>query len=147
MVYQEIIPEPPFDQLIKCYWALEMPGNSNSSYERVLPDGQMEMIFHYGDQFFCRFKNSEEIQPRSFLCGQLDNFIDLMPSGRTGIFGARFKTCGATVFFPFPLHEIKGSYVGLGEIGSEFLELEEQIQSASCTLERVSLWETASLKR
>ena len=83
MFYKEILQKVPFDQFIDCYWVLQSHGISNANFERVIPDAQMEMIFHCKDPYRCKTHESDKIQPRSFLFGQLDQAIELMPSGQS----------------------------------------------------------------
>lgn len=147
MLYQEITPSAPFNQFIDCYWVLEFPKTTHPDFEKVIPDGQMEMIFHYKDQYHCKIWDCERLQPRSFLFGQLEHSINLMPSGESGIFGIRFKTTGASAFFPFDLYEVKGLYIELCAIEKSYLDLEEQMLSANSTAQRIRVFEKFFFKK
>ena len=145
MFYREIIPQHPFNQIVHCYWVLEDTGSEQASYEKVLPDGQMELIFHYGDQYECKIGNITYKQPKSLLFGQLDRYIELRPSGNSGIFGIRFKTWGVADLFKFPMALIKGQYIPLDEINKDFKDLEEQILNAIDLPHRIRIFQNHML--
>lgn len=84
---------------IKCYWSLEAPAADKPERQRIVPDGCMEMIIHYGDLYQQYLPDGHSVmQPRGFVFGQITTALEIGPSGTTGIIAARFQPEG---FFPF----------------------------------------------
>ncbi len=55
MDYQVFNPSSELQSFVKCFWTLEDEAATEPVKQRVVPDGCMEMLFHYGDlykQFF-----------------------------------------------------------------------------------------------
>ncbi len=74
--------------------------------ERVLPDGCMEWIFHLASPFRRLMANGTwDLQPRSFVVGELTRHLLLQPGGPTATMGIRFRPGGAYRFLPFSLNE------------------------------------------
>ena len=51
MDYQIFEPSQELRPLVKCYWTLESPKEEIPEKQTIVPDGCVEMIFHYGDLF------------------------------------------------------------------------------------------------
>jgi hypothetical protein len=66
--------------------------------QRVLPDGCMEMLFNYGDQYRQYFEDGFYLQPKCFVFGQISKFLEIEPTGVTGILSARFHPDGLSPF-------------------------------------------------
>ncbi|WP_420197278.1 DUF6597 domain-containing transcriptional factor [Chryseobacterium camelliae] len=67
MHYQTFEPSNELSAIVKCYWTLESPDNITDR-QIVVPDGCMEMIFHYGDLYKQYLENGEVIiQLRCFV--------------------------------------------------------------------------------
>ena len=72
MIYQTFEPGQELSTIIKCYWTLESPEEKTPEKQTIVPDGCMEMIFHYGDMYSQYLENGNKlIQPRCFVFGQL----------------------------------------------------------------------------
>jgi AraC-like DNA-binding protein len=109
----------------------------------VLPDGCLEWIFHLGDPF--RRLNCArvwELQPRSFVVGQLTRFILLQPTGPLATMGVRFRPGGAYRFLQLPMHLLTDSFVATGDIWGRAGDLlEDAVLEARSDLERQRLIE------
>lgn len=112
MRYREIIPEPPLNQFIECFWALESAVPSNHP-ERILPDGCVELILNFGDEFSQHCDEGRRRQPRNFLVGQMTGPILISPTGAVQTLGIRFHPGGTLPFLRTPLHEITDRVVEL----------------------------------
>ena len=125
MNYEVYTPIPELQPFIKCFWSLEDNDvKSEPAKQRVLPDGCMEMIFHYGDPYRQYFENSTSlIQPRSFIYGQITKYIEIAPTGISGIVSARFLPDGISPFINIPLTAIENKAVPLAEIFNEYGKL------------------------
>lgn len=134
---------------VKCYWTLESPGEENPQRQRIVPDGCMEMIFHYGDLYQQYINNEQSIlQPRCFVISQLTQPLEIEPTDATGIFSVRFHPAGFTPFATLPIKEMENSAVALEKLfGKEGLAIEQEILTAKSTLERIARIEAFLINR
>lgn len=141
MYYQEFLPPKELTPFVKCFWILESPPDvSNVLYkDRVFPDGCMELIIHFGDPYLQYFENSSKLQLRSFIYGQIKQFIEIGPSSAfSGVIAARFFPHGVFPFLKIPIYEFQNQIIPLIEIfGKSALELEEIIQGSNNNQQRI----------
>lgn len=149
MNYIERKPHPALSEQVECFWFASSNTEPASAPERVLPDGCLEWIFHLRDPFRrLNAANTWELQPRSFVVGELTQFILLQPTGAIETMGVRFRPGGAYRFLPFPLDLLTDSFVSTGNIwGRDGVFLEEAVFSARTPLQRQRLVETFLLSR
>jgi hypothetical protein len=103
MNYQQFEPGSDLSPLVKCYWTLESPATASPQKQRIVPDGCMEMIFHYGD-LYQQYVGSEcLVQPRCFVFGQITQPLEIAPTGITGIFSVRFRPEGFMPIATIPI--------------------------------------------
>jgi AraC-like DNA-binding protein len=132
MNYNTIIPGQDLRAFVKCYWTLESSKETKTEKQRIVPDGCMEMIFHYGD-LFRQYTDNETflIQPKCFVFGQITSPLDIEPTGEIGIFAVRFYPEGFTPFASIPVKQMENKAVPLQELfGDEGLELEKAMLAA-----------------
>lgn len=149
MDYQEFEPQKSLRSYIKCYWALESAREENPQRQTIVPDGCMEMIFHYGDLYKQYTTNeSSVIQPRCFVIGQLTRPLEIEPTGKTGIFSVRFHPEGFMPFATLPLKEMENRAVSLEELfGENGKETELNILNAESVHKRINYAEDFLIKR
>ncbi|MBX2965285.1 MAG: helix-turn-helix transcriptional regulator [Cyclobacteriaceae bacterium] len=149
MNYQTFQPQENLSAFVKCYWILEGDSQAISGKQRIVPDGCMEMIFHYGDLYRQYLPNGNSIvQPRCFVFGQISTSLDIEPTGDTGIFSVRFLPDGFTPFSALPLGTMENRAVPLQELfGEEGLELEKKMLQTQTVEERIKILETFLLNR
>ena len=143
MNYKVYNPSQELQSFIKCFWSLEAEATPLPEKQRVVPDGCMEMIFHYGDLYQQFFEDgSSIIQPRSFIYGQITLFLEIAPTGVSGIIAARFFPEGLAPFLRVPVSSLTDKAVSLeilfGESGKR---LEDQVIAAKNNTERITLIE------
>lgn len=149
MNYQTFKPAEDLSTLVKCYWTLESPGDETPGKQTIVPDGCMEMIFHYGDLY----KQYNEtggwiVQPRCFVIGQLTRRLEIEPTGETGIFSVRFYPNGFLPFATTPLKEMENTAISLDQLfGKDGQKIGIQILAAGSTAERIALIEAFLLAR
>src|SRR5258705_12063940 len=120
MNYQVYDPSPELQPFIKCFWTLEDERVDEPVKQRVVPDGCMEMIFHYGDLYKQYFEvGSSIIQPRSFIFGQITKYIEIAPAGISGMVAARFLPEGLAPFLPIPVSALENKAVSIADIFGE----------------------------
>lgn len=141
MNYQVYSPSAELVPFVKCFWSLEDAGHSKPEKQRVVPDGCMEMIFHYGDQYRQYFDNgSSYIQPRSFVFGQITRFLEIEPTGSTGIVAARFLPEGLQPLLPIPVTGLQDRAIMLSDLfGEKAVQLEQAVLSAPGIAERIQM--------
>lgn len=150
MQYKVYMPLPELLPFVKCFWSLEDDGIvEKPAKQRVLPDGCMEMIFHYGDLYEQFFEDgSSIIQPRSFVFGQISSYIEIAPTGTTGLIAARFLPEGLTPFLEIPVSTLFNKAVAIESVfGEKGKELEKEIINVADNLERKQLIESFLLSR
>lgn len=149
MNYQTFEPTTDLATLIKCYWILESPGEETPEKQTIVPDGCMEMIFHYGDLYKQYIENEKSIiQPKCFVIGQLTRPLEIEPTGETGIFSVRFHPNGFLPFTTIPIKKMENIAVSLEKLfGKHGHEIEQKILNAKSTSDRIKLIEIFLLKR
>lgn len=145
MLYREYQPSPALQPYVQCFWTLE-DQVASSLYrpivERILPDGQMEMIFHLGDIFQQVENGKGSLQARSFLYGQLHQYLDLIPSAHAKIIAVRFLPFGLYPFVPLSPKEFQQRQIDLIDLyGSAGRELEEKVNEAEETQSAITIIE------
>lgn len=149
MNYQTFEPDQDLTAFIKCYWTLESPKEETPEKQTIVPDGCMEMIFHYGDLYKQYLDNRNSIiQPRCFVIGQLTQPLEIKPTGETGIFSVRFHPEGFLPFTTVPIKEMENTAVSLEKLfGKDGQEIGQQVLNANSTSERIILIEMFLLDR
>ncbi len=149
MNYQTFEPCNELSTLIKCYWTLESPKEETPEKQIIVPDGCMEMIFHYGDLYRQYLENGTSIvQPKCFVFGQLTRPLEIEPTGETGIFSVRFHSNGFLPFTTIPIKDMENRTVSLAEMfEKDGIDIEQKILAATTTSERIQLIEAFLLHR
>ena len=83
---------PALRPFVKCVWSLESESAiGDVPRERILPDGCVELVFHFHDPFVSHFANgTSALQPHSFVVGQMKHYLEIEPKGRVGFVAVRF---------------------------------------------------------
>lgn len=149
MHYKTFEPDQNLTAFIKCYWTLESPKEKTVEKQTIVPDGCMEMIFHYGDLYKQYLDNGNSIiQPRCFVIGQLTRPLEIEPAGETGIFSVRFHPEGFLPLTTIPIKAMENTTVSLDKMfGKDGQEIGQQILNASSTSKRITLIEKFLLDR
>jgi AraC-like DNA-binding protein len=112
MKYAEYLPSPRLATLVERFWLLE--GVAAGAADAIIPDGRVELIFHYGAPFW-RHELDGRItkQPASLLVGQMMEPVVLAPQGAAGVAAIRLRPAAARSLLGFSLQEISGRFVDL----------------------------------
>ncbi|KMQ65143.1 AraC family transcriptional regulator [Chryseobacterium angstadtii] len=139
MNYQTFEPDPELASLIKCYWILENPKENIPQQQTIVPDGCMEMIFHYGDLYKQYMSDDQAVvQPRSCVFGQLTQPLVIEPTGITGIFSVRFQYEGFVPFATIPIKEMDDKAVSLDQLfGEDGIQLEKEVLECRTAEEKI----------
>ncbi len=149
MDYQVFEPSDDLAPFVKCYWTLESPKQERPEQQVIVPDGCMEMIFHYGDLYKQYAEDGTHvIQPQCFVIGQLTRPLTIEPTGETGIFSVRFFPDGFLPFTVIPLKEMANTAIPLEKLfGAAGPHLEKQMLGAHTTAARIKYIEAFLLAR
>lgn len=149
MTYQTIEPGKELSMLVKCYWTLDGPKEDIPYKQRIVPDGCMEMIFHYGDLYKqYTDDNNYLVQPRCFVFGQLTAPLEIEATGITSIFSVRFQSEGFAAFSAMPVKQMENTATSLEKVfGADGTVFENTMLHATTIEEKVSITEKFLLGR
>jgi AraC-like DNA-binding protein len=117
--------------------------------ERVIPTGNVQIMFHYKNPFVvCQPNNIAIKQPRSIISGLSNSYFDVSTDGVAGVIFVSFHPAGACHFFGFPLSEIENQSLDLSDLfSSEIKQVEELLFSKKTIQEKVSVVENFLRKK
>ncbi|WP_118975277.1 helix-turn-helix domain-containing protein [Taibaiella koreensis] len=143
MHYTTYLPSGDLAGFIKCCWTLEAEQQEQPQQQVIVPDGCMEMIFHYGDLYRQYTAAGDSfLQPRCFVFGQLTAPLTIEPSGKTGIFAVRFQPDGFMPFCTQPVQALEDKAVALDALfGKEGSLLAGSVLAAGTAAARIGLVE------
>lgn len=131
MFFRTYNPSAQLAPYIRSYWILEhneMP----AAAEAIIPDGCMEMIFHYGDEYVSSIAQQEQTQNGIIIVGQIKEAISIQATGHTGIFSIRFQPWGFYAFTGMGADKLTEQVVAAEDIfGKSICIIQEHMQSAS----------------
>ena len=112
MRYAEYTPAPRLAALVERFWLLE--GSSTGSADAIIPDGRVELIFHYRGPFWRHDAQRHGVkQPASLLVGQMVEPVVLAPDGPAGVAAIRLRPAASRTLLGFSLQEVSGRFVDL----------------------------------
>lgn len=149
MKYKYIKPTPAISKYVNFYWIYESAAGNSGHRVKVIPDGSMQMIFHYCERTTQIKANMEKyLQPHGMICGKNTVFSEVVAGGATGLIAVYFKPFGARDFFNLPMNEITGQSLAPEKLlGKEGRLLEEKILNASSDENRINFIEKFLKKR
>ena len=82
--------------------------------DAVLPDGRVELVFHYEGSFRRHLDDGDSVkQPEALLVGQMLAPVVLAPAGRAGVAAIRLRPAASRTLLRFPLADVAGRFVDL----------------------------------
>ncbi|MDA8018061.1 MAG: helix-turn-helix domain-containing protein [Thermoanaerobaculia bacterium] len=118
---------------VECLWDLEASATVEPTVERVVPDGCMELVIHWGDRFAEvgdvsivdeLGEPTFQLQPRALVAGQRELPLFLRSTGHVGVTAARFRPGGALPFLHDRIDLFRSQTVDLEDlIGRECTDL------------------------
>jgi AraC-like DNA-binding protein len=137
--------DPALAPYVRLIWTLEVDHPAAfGAPERIVPDGIVEVVFHYGTPFDQRVGQGAFVrQPRTLVVSQTRRFIEIRPPGAGGFVSVRFHPWGACHFFGVPVRAFADSTVCASDLwGREALIVEERINTVRTAAERSRLVQT-----
>jgi len=149
MFIQIIKPSAILASYIKHYWVLEADKSDGVVTERVVPNGAVELMFHYKNPFKCLTSNKlEHKQSQSFISGLSNTYSDVSTQGESGMIAVSFYPHGACNFFHFPMSEAENRDISLDNlIGRKAEIIGQQLYEAPSLSERIKIIESFLLKQ
>ncbi len=148
MKYWMFRPSGFLNNYIKHYWIMEIDADEGVVSERVIPTGNMEMMFHYKTPFNVYQQNNQQQQPTSFIGGMSSTYSDVSASKGSGVIAVTFKPEGACHFFKFPLNEIENQILNLKDLyHKEISLLEDQLMNIPDLHSKIYLIEDFLVKK
>lgn len=145
MKYLEFKPSGILAEYIQLIWILESE-SPDETYpkERILPDGIIEMVFHYKDPFITHLANGDQIkQFQSFAISQMREFIELESDGKMGFISIRFYPWGAYHFFSTPIKDFIDNCIDLADVyPQKYQSINKELALSSSDEEKVSIIES-----
>jgi len=102
--FRVILPSPQLTYFIKNYWFLETSLQDKNPVQRIIPNGCISLVFHRGEQMLSLSDNN--LQSRSFISGQSNNYSDLLQTGKVNMICIAFRPLGAKAFLDLHFDEI-----------------------------------------
>jgi AraC-like DNA-binding protein len=149
MHFQIIKPKGILAQFIKYYWVMEKSALEDDVCERVIPTGNIDIMFHFKNCFKVKSSdNNTYNQTYTFVSGINNSYADVSTNGETGLICVSFLPEGACNFFKFPLLEIENRHISLDCIyGNQTKEIYEQLCAAQTLNERIAIIESFLLAK
>lgn len=117
MQYHEYHPEGLLAEYIQTIWSMESE-SEEESYPRslIMPDGIVEVIFHYRDPFFYYRDNQRILLTENAAVSMMRKYIEIESSGATGFIAVRFFPWGAYHFFDIPVSTFLDNTINGGQL-------------------------------
>ena len=140
MRYVQYEPSPRLAGLVETYWLLE--GASTGAADAVIPDGRIELVFHYSGSFWRHTARHDCLrQSTTLLVGQMVEPVVLEPEGVAGVAAIRLRPAAARTLLGFAVHDVSGRFVDLESIFPSARHLTECLAEAGSDVERIGLLE------
>ncbi|MBE0654283.1 MAG: hypothetical protein IH594_10830 [Bacteroidales bacterium] len=117
MHFHYLKPSALLNRFIRHYWVMESGPSEINVTERVIPTGNIQLMFHYKKPFIvCHPDRSQTRQGQSIISGLSGSYCDVTTTGETGVIAVEFFPAGASHFFSFPMDEVENQSVALADI-------------------------------
>ncbi len=150
MFYREYQPHTDLAEFVQLIWTIESDEETDHfSKEQILPDGMVEVVFHYRDPFVThQADGTSYVQPASFAISQMRKFIEIESNGSIGLIAARFFPWGAYHFFDTPIKSFLDGFVSTDVLWkTTHRQIAEQIRTATSHQNRLLCVEQFLLSR
>lgn len=123
MTYLEFRPLPELADHIQLVWAMESETEDDVfPREQIMPDGIVELVFHWGDPWHTFQDNRRFLQPRSFAISMMRKLVEIESTGRTGVVAIRFYPWGAYHYFAEPIRNFLDTTIPCERLWPELID-------------------------
>jgi len=116
MFYKRIEPHLSLKPFVECYWVIESDSNPDQEREKIIPDGFVEIIYHYGDSYRVSSQGGWEEQKDKLFGGQIDKHFYIENTGRTGMIGIKLKPEVVALLFDLDMSIYANKVTSLSDI-------------------------------
>lgn len=131
MIYKRYNPSKENSHIIECYWTIQS-SDAAEKIEKIIPDGFTEIIFHYGDPYCIKFKDTWQLQQKQLLAGQIKKYFFLKNTGTSGILGIKFKPAALTELFSLQMSDYTDDVADLHHVFEHELTEVEKVTYSNC---------------
>jgi AraC-like DNA-binding protein len=129
MNYSTFIPDSELQSLVECYWSVT--GNATEQ-QKIIPDGFQEVIFHFGDPYELFHDDGKiDIQEKTLISGQISKPITLRATGKSDVFGIKFKPSALWKLFSIDMSKLKDRILPLPVVSGRLHLLHSELQQLS----------------
>ncbi len=139
MFFKRFDPAKELKNLIECYWIIE-DDDDVPQQQKIIPDGFVEIIFHYRSPYRINLGGRWEEQSLSLLAGQIRKHFFLENTGASGIIGIKVKPTALTHLFGLTMHQFTDRVVDIHSVPElQSLLIQEQLRVAADHEKRIAL--------
>lgn len=131
MKYYEHPIGQPLSEYVQTIWAMESE-NDEDIYPRslIMPDGIVEIIFHYEVPFYTWQDNNQFLQPENFAVSMMKQYSEIASSGKTGFISVRYFPWGAHHFFDEPIQNFLDQTINATKLwGNDSQKIVKELKS------------------
>lgn len=150
MIYQIYTPSAILKPYIHFYWIMEFDTKAAgcSSPQRIVPNGFIEVMFHFGDKLSTVKNNQSFGQPRTVISGQKTSYFDIVQTGKTGFVAILFKPHSPRLFFDIPMQKLTNHEFDIEDlIKNDARDVLQQIALAKSGSQKIGIVEAFLVKR
>ncbi len=134
MIYTEHKPHVLLAPYIECYWQADADRPPFREVESLIPDGTIELMFNFGDDYHQVTGSSKERVKGSHVIGIRRKALRISQSSNQHIFSVRFRPGGTYPFFGIPMHLFANGFWDMHHLlGNVYTELEERLYDADAS--------------
>jgi AraC-like DNA-binding protein len=139
MFFKRFDPAEELKNIIECYWIIE-DDDVSPQQQKIIPDGFIEIIFHYRSPYRINLGGRWEQQSLSLLAGQIRNHFFLENTGTSGIIGVKLKPTALTHLFGLSMYQFTDRVVDILSVPAlQSLWRQEQLSVAQDHEKRIVL--------
>ena len=148
MKYTEYKPHPFLSDYIECYWSAYAERPPFSEQESLIPDGTIEMMFNFGDNYFQIVDGEKKLIKGSHVIGIRREALKISQTSKQDFFCIRYRPGGTYPFFGIPAHLFANGFFSLEElIGPSYKAIEEKLYGIQDNNKRVEIIEDYLFKK
>lgn len=141
MKYSTFLPPAHLSRYVRFFWVLEGEVKADAFVHHAMADGSPELLFHYNGKFD-KLSSSDELQHCfvNGIQGQSQQHKRFSANATVGIFGVYLYPFAIPELFSIPATAVTDELPDMESFfGKSIIELEEKIQLASTTKQRIDI--------
>lgn len=128
MISLRSAPHKSLNKIIECYWYIEH--NEPPHIQKIIPDGFLELIFHFKDLHLINLHGSWDEQSRTLFAGQIKKYFYLKNKGAARMFGIKLRPTAMRHLFGLSMHPFTNQVADLSGLKNMHLsELEKLVMA------------------